>query len=82
MVRCDGAIGYFVFVLTLCVSLGYGGFAIAVSPFWSSAIMTYMQKYGVVLAVPNIRGGSEFGEEWHLAGTRENKVRRIFALST
>ena len=55
---------------------GYGGFAIAVSPFWSSSIMTFMQKYGVVLAVPNIRGGSEFGEEWHLAGTRENKVRR------
>ena len=55
--------------------VGYGGFAIAVSPFWSSSIMTFMQKYGVVLAVPNIRGGSEFGEEWHLAGTRENKVR-------
>ncbi|KZT74475.1 hypothetical protein DAEQUDRAFT_720646 [Daedalea quercina L-15889] len=52
---------------------GYGGFSISVSPFWSSAILTFMQRYGAILAVPNIRGGSEFGEEWHLAGTRERK---------
>jgi prolyl oligopeptidase len=38
-----------------------------------------MHAYGLVLAVPNIRGGGEFGEEWHLAGTRERKVRRFNA---
>lgn len=33
-----------------------------------------MRTYGFILAVPNIRGGGEFGEKWHLAGTRERKV--------
>ncbi|KAJ8502127.1 hypothetical protein ONZ51_g205 [Trametes cubensis] len=53
---------------------GYGGFTISINPFFSPAILTWMQKYGAILAVPNIRGGGEFGEEWHLAGTRERKV--------
>lgn len=54
---------------------GYGGFTIPINPFFSPAILTWMQKYGAILAVANIRGGGEFGEEWHLAGTRERKVR-------
>ncbi|TBU27685.1 prolyl oligopeptidase [Dichomitus squalens] len=53
---------------------GYGGFTISIDPFFSPAILTWMQKYGAILAVANIRGGGEFGEEWHLAGTRERKV--------
>lgn len=56
------------------IQYGYGGFSISVNPFFSPSILTFLQMYGAVLAVPNIRGGAEFGEEWHLGGTKERKV--------
>ncbi|KAH9062025.1 hypothetical protein EDB87DRAFT_1608932 [Lactarius vividus] len=56
------------------IQYGYGGFSISIGSFFSSSTLPAMRKYGFVLAVPNIRGGGEFGEEWHLAGTRERKV--------
>lgn len=37
-------------------------------------MMTWIKAYGGILAVANIRGGGEFGEDWHLAGTKERKV--------
>ena len=53
---------------------GYGGFTISINPFFSFAFLTFLQHYHAVLAVPNIRGGGEFGEDWHQGGTRERKV--------
>ncbi|WAR60676.1 hypothetical protein PtB15_9B615 [Puccinia triticina] len=52
---------------------GYGGYSVSMSPFFSPALMSFVAHYGGVLAVPNIRGGGEYGESWHLAGCFEKK---------
>ena len=51
---------------------GYGGFNISLTPNFSS-IMAYWLEKGGVYAVPNIRGGGEYGKKWHLSGTKMNK---------
>ncbi len=51
---------------------GYGGFNISLTPGFSSSRLAWLEMGGV-LAIPNLRGGGEYGREWHLAGTKENK---------
>ena len=51
---------------------GYGGFNISLNPSFSILNAFWMDQGGVY-AVPNLRGGGEFGKEWHLAGTKMNK---------
>jgi prolyl oligopeptidase len=46
---------------------GYGGFSISESPFFRPDLLTWMEMGGA-LAVPNLRGGGEYGEAWHQAG--------------
>jgi prolyl oligopeptidase len=51
---------------------GYGGFDISLTPNFSTINAIWMEQGGVY-AVPNIRGGGEYGKEWHDAGTKMNK---------
>jgi prolyl oligopeptidase len=51
---------------------GYGGFDISLTPNFSVANLVWMEMGGVY-AMPNLRGGGEYGEEWHQAGMKLKK---------
>jgi prolyl oligopeptidase len=51
---------------------GYGGFNISLTPSFSPANLVWLEMGGVY-AMPNLRGGGEFGQAWHQAGTIHNK---------
>ena len=51
---------------------GYGGFNIALTPSYSTWIFPWIEA-GNLLAIANLRGGSEYGEEWHRAGMLGSK---------
>ena len=51
---------------------GYGGFDIPILPGFSLTRLPLLENGGIY-AVANIRGGGEFGKEWHKAGTKERK---------
>ena len=51
---------------------GYGGFNVSLTPAFSITNLVWMEQGGI-LAVPNIRGGGEYGKTWHDAGTKLNK---------
>ncbi len=51
---------------------GYGGFSVSLQPGFSTPRIVWLENGGVY-AQPNLRGGGEYGEKWHQAGTKMNK---------
>ena len=51
---------------------GYGGYSIPLTPTFAPHLLQWVEAGGIY-AVANLRGGSEYGEEWHKAGMLENK---------
>ena len=51
---------------------GYGGFNISLTPYFSASRIPFLEKGGIYAQV-NLRGGNEYGEEWHQAGTKMQK---------
>lgn len=52
---------------------GYGGFNVALTPRFSPARLLWLENGGILVEV-NLRGGSEYGEQWHIDGTKMNKL--------
>lgn len=55
-----------------CLLYGYGGFNISLTPSFSIVRMLFLEQGGI-LAIPNLRGGGEYGQDWHKAGTKLQK---------
>jgi hypothetical protein len=51
---------------------GYGGFNVDLTPSYSSSRFVWLERGGL-LAIPNLRGGGEYGESWHQAGMLDRK---------
>jgi len=54
------------------VIYGYGGFNVSLTPAFSTSVVALLEQGGIY-AVPNLRGGGEYGEKWHHAGTKMQK---------
>jgi prolyl oligopeptidase len=55
-----------------CILRGYGGFSVSMMPRFSSFSVVWLENGGII-AVACLRGGGEYGEEWHQAGKLEKK---------
>jgi len=51
---------------------GYGGFNVNMTPYFSASRFLFLEQGGII-AIPNLRGGGEYGEDWHRAGMLAKK---------
>ena len=51
---------------------GYGGFNVSLTPYFSVGRAVWLERGGVFV-IANLRGGGEYGERWHKAGTKTQK---------
>ncbi len=54
------------------IMTSYGGYGVAMTPQFS-VFVAFLMEQGCLFALPNVRGGSEFGTEWHEAAKRRNR---------
>jgi len=54
------------------IMTSYGGYGVSMTPQFS-VFVAFLVEHGCLFALPNIRGGSEFGDEWHNAAKRRNR---------
>ncbi|MFN8253768.1 MAG: prolyl oligopeptidase family serine peptidase [Ferruginibacter sp.] len=55
-----------------CLLYGYGGFSVSLTPYFSTSNIVLLENGGI-FAVANIRGGGEYGEDWHNQGIKTKK---------